>query len=438
VPIHWTYRIPKPSDDLSQGDIIARTDSVLKILDGVHNYFRNEKYLCFIVLTQSCDLVMRGGTCKARQIGLGVVRALDEILAEVFGDICGAGAARVYSQAGRADAQEFVERLLNQNEWGHGFFYLHPNADVSIAVEAVAVLRVSISLRSREHYKTLRKARCGALDTEYRNKLGWLTGNLYSRVDTTDWAEQEGGKAALKKLVGKLLDGEGEVKNIWVPDLWLKAAKEKQIDIGSLARSEILPTLRTVAPPSSQEIALERIREKIDQVLGEFNEKQCDRLVQLVQADSACPIMSAQTALAAVRELYVTAGGQAIAILESALPDPRWTASLVTQITHAIGKFKELRSARTVAALLEIVKETNLFADSAIDCVCEITLGAIGSVAGEHIPTLVERLKALKMPAPMVAHLNGLIRQTNEESLGEKLTRRLINDPRFNGALRHD
>jgi len=75
VPNHWTYKPVSPDDDLSQGDIIARTEPVLNLLNGVHAYFCDPKYLCFIVLTQSCDLVMRGAACKARQIALGVVRA---------------------------------------------------------------------------------------------------------------------------------------------------------------------------------------------------------------------------------------------------------------------------------------------------------------------------------------------------------------------------
>src|SRR5207247_8080250 len=97
--------------------------------------------------------------------------------------------------------QQFLERVINQNEQAHGLFYLHPDADVGIAVPAAAMLRVSISLRSREHYNVLKAARCGRLRAEFRNKLGWLTGNLYSRVDTPDWADEDGGAEASKALI---------------------------------------------------------------------------------------------------------------------------------------------------------------------------------------------------------------------------------------------
>lgn len=436
MPIHWTYRIPKPEEDLSQGDIIARDESVLNILKGVHDYFRDPKYLCFIVLTQSCDLVMRSGACKARQIGLGVVRSLDEVLADVFGETCGAGAARVYSRAGRADAKELVERVLNQNEWGHGYFYLHPHADVKIAVEAVAVLRVSIALRSREHYETLRGARCGSLDTEYRNKLGWLTGNLYSRVDTTDWADQPGGKAGSKKLVDKLLDGEGEGKNIWIPEPLLQVARDKQIDLTSIPREAILATLQKDAPPTPQAIALGCVREKANQVLGEVNEKQADRLVELVKDDLVCPLLAAQEALACVREVFMGIWPQAAVLLTAAPGDQRWSASLVAQVGEAVGKFKVLRGGRTVPALIGLLQETQLFAGPAIDCTCEVVRQAIGEDVDAKKPELVERLRAAKMTAPMLAHIHGLIRQAGDEVLGEKLSNRLRNDRPFNGTLK--
>jgi hypothetical protein len=235
VPSHWTYKKIDPGDDLSQGDIIARTPSVLAVLEQVHSYFKDEKYLCFIVLTQSCDLVVRGGACKARQIGLGVVRSLDDVLPDLFAELGGTGVPGVYSEEVRGDARQFLERILNQNEQAHGLFYLHPDADVGIAVPAVALLRVSISLRSREHYQTLKESRRGGLDTEFRNKLGWLTGNLYSRVDTTDWADHPGGKATFDGLVSDLLDGtKATERYVWVPEPWLQAGRANGIDLAAL------------------------------------------------------------------------------------------------------------------------------------------------------------------------------------------------------------
>ena len=263
-----------------------------------------------------------------------------------------------------------------------------------------------------------------------------MTGNLYSRVDTKDWADQPGGKATSKKLVDKLIEGEGEGKNIWVPNPWLQAAKEKQIDIGFLARDAILPTLQKEAPPSPQTIALERVRERAVQVLGEFNEKQADRLVELIKTDSVCLLLAAQAALACAREVLGGIWGQAAVLLDAGPADERWAASLVTQVGQAVGKFKVLRRARTVAAFLGILQETLLYAEPAVDCVCEVVWQAIGDDAKKRTSELVERLRAMMMTAPMLAHIHGLIRQTGDEALGEKLSNRLRNDPPFNATLK--
>ena len=59
MALHWTYCTFDPSSDLQQGDILSRTDELLAVLKNVHSYFCDERYLAFIVVTQSCDLVRR-------------------------------------------------------------------------------------------------------------------------------------------------------------------------------------------------------------------------------------------------------------------------------------------------------------------------------------------------------------------------------------------
>jgi hypothetical protein len=87
VPTHWTYRTFKRNDDLFQGDIIAR-EPLLKVLGQIHAYFCDPKYLVFIIVTQTCDLVLRGGGCKARHISLAVIRSL-ALLPDVLPELCG-------------------------------------------------------------------------------------------------------------------------------------------------------------------------------------------------------------------------------------------------------------------------------------------------------------------------------------------------------------
>ncbi len=59
MALHWTYCTFEPDSDLQQGDILSRTDELLTVLKNVHSYFCDERYLAFIVVTQSCDLVRR-------------------------------------------------------------------------------------------------------------------------------------------------------------------------------------------------------------------------------------------------------------------------------------------------------------------------------------------------------------------------------------------
>jgi hypothetical protein len=436
VPNHWTYDDFSPGDDLFQGDIIARTPAVLAVLGAIHNYFCDPKYLCFIVLTQSCDLVMRGGACKARQIGLGVVRALEEVLPDILAELCGTAATGVYRQDARIAAQQFLERVINQNEQAHGLFYLHHDADVGIAVPAVAMLRVSIALRSREHYHALKAARRGRLATEFRNQLGWLAGNLFSRIDTPDWADKEGGKAVSERLITGLLDGGAGEQNVWVPDAWLQAATAKGIDISSIARGQVRATLEAAAPPPPLNTALDRVSLQANQMLKELNDTQQGRLIELVKADDVCPLLAAQVAFSVARRVLGPAGDQLVAILDRPPADARSKESLAAQVTQAITRLKARRGPREVAPLLDLLRDTPLFGAPAVDSVCEIAGQALGAAFAEQKAALVESLKAEKMSGPVVARLHGLAREAVEEVLVEKLARRLENDGQFKGALK--
>ena len=77
--VHFTYKVAPDMQSLCQGDILKVTDGLKKILEEVHPYFLNEQYKYFMVLTQSCDLVRRGGACKTPYITLAAVRAFDDL-----------------------------------------------------------------------------------------------------------------------------------------------------------------------------------------------------------------------------------------------------------------------------------------------------------------------------------------------------------------------
>jgi hypothetical protein len=436
VPTHWTYREFSPGDDLCQGDIIARNEPVLAVLRQVHSYFCDEKYLCFIVLTQSCDLVIRKGeTCKAKQISLAVVRALDDLLPEIFHQHCGTEIPGLYRVDNKVAATDFLERVINQNEQAQGLFYLHPDADVGIAVPAVALLRVSISLRSNQHYKMLREARRGKLDTEFRNKLGWLTGNLYSRVDTTDWADQDGGAEQSQKLITRLIDAAGTAEeNIWVPEAWVKAAKAKRVDLKKVERNVLYSTLASHAPPPADQAALDRVKARAVQALNELNDKQLERLLSLVKDDVAYALLASHQFLLLARELGIEA--QAIPLLTK-LPDaPAFRHSITGQVSLAIEEFKQRKGAREIAAFFTILKGTPFFGpDAAVVAGLLIDETQSETFAGRK-EALLLRMRDEVFPQPALAHLGGIVQQVINEQFVEKLIGRLENDQIFRAAFK--
>ena len=61
--VHFTYKRSPDAASLCQGDVLKKTDELMKILKDVHPYFQNDGYKYFMVLSQSCDLVRRNGQC---------------------------------------------------------------------------------------------------------------------------------------------------------------------------------------------------------------------------------------------------------------------------------------------------------------------------------------------------------------------------------------
>lgn len=284
---HWTYTDFESDADLAQGDILARTDDLVALLESVHSHFSHDKYLGFLVLTQTCDLVQRkskaGLVCKTPYISVAAVRPLAAVLPKLLDEICGVGVERVYADERRTQADNLVERILNQNEQALGLFYLHPDSDSGIAEAAVAMLRVSISFRS-EHYELLRAARRGTLSHEFRSKLGWLKGNLYSRVDTTDWTEEESRSTEFKQLKRSLLGASGAT---WAKRSWLREARNAGVDLTEMTREDAIAKLKELAPPSPKEIAVERVKEIAATVLGPDYEAVVTKIGNRLNNDSA-------------------------------------------------------------------------------------------------------------------------------------------------------
>lgn len=256
---HWTYDStfpPEKSDDIQQGDILQPSEQLRSVFEAVHPHFCDPKYQAFVVLTQTCDLVRRDGQpCRSRYINLAVVRPLRIVIDTFLEKYCTKLYDAIYASESKTKARMFLARLFNQNEQLEGLFYLHQDADVGILEPAVALLQVSIAVRSRDHYATVAAARTGRLNREFQNRLGWLVGYLFSRVPTQDWPENQ-----LRKMVDATLKDAAAASLVsWVPGECKAAAEAAKISLDDLPTKEVLQILNDHQPKPVKEAVVERI-----------------------------------------------------------------------------------------------------------------------------------------------------------------------------------
>ena len=249
LPVHWTYRrIDTDDGDLEQGDIIQLSAELRSMFSDVHPHFIDDKYSAFLVLTQTCDIARRQRQpCRSRYINLAVIRPLADLLAAFLDRICEKAATGaqpipgIYVSETRNKAQELLQRVFNQNTQTEGLFYLHPDAGVGITEPSVALLQVSVAVRAHDHYDTLVKARSGGLSEQFQSKLGWLIGNLFSRVGTRDWEAEQ-----VNRMVAVFLDSDDipGCKFRWVPRSKAKEAQKQAVDFTGMTTDEAASFIR--------------------------------------------------------------------------------------------------------------------------------------------------------------------------------------------------
>lgn len=185
---HFTYERPT-STSLQQGDLIRRSPDVERILCQVHPHFSEEKYRYFVVLTQSCDLVLRDGQqCKSRYISIAPVRSINDVAKKVVSTVHFTDLERrlqFASEDRKAKVVQTFERIFNNNEAPYFYFYQEPK--LGLSEDFCAILSLSIAVKSELHYTALLDARVLSLNSSFQHKLGYLVGTMYSRVGTQDW-----------------------------------------------------------------------------------------------------------------------------------------------------------------------------------------------------------------------------------------------------------
>lgn len=425
MPLHWTYCQADTDSDLQQGDIVGRSDELLSVLSDVHAYFCDDRYTSFLVLTQTCDLVRRGGKeCKARYLTLAVIRELDQALTAILNEISGSGYDGVFVREYRLKAEQFLSRLVDQNEQARGLFYLHPDAEVGIATPSLAFLRVTIALR-QEHYEAVLKSRTGSLKPEFANKLGWLSGNLFSRIATPDWNE-EAGVGTSDALVKRYLEEAVPLRQ-WIPESWIRSAEREDFQFDNL--SDANEELAQFAPPNSVDVlASEVVRNAVG-----------------IRFDSMKDALKAR--LATDEELYELllgellgrlegVGNAAKTVVDELRRSDRFASAVATQLTSVLRKASDVELENPFSAAIDNARGTN----AAIPPVTQSLKEIFDSLANGDTDEWLERVQTCPFYSDAVLdRLNSIVAEyAGDDWLDEvkKLVNRIRNSSRVKASLK--
>lgn len=282
--IHFTYKADADMKSLCQGDVLNITEELAEVLRNVHPYFVNGQYRYFMVLSQSCDLVRRDGkNCKTPYITLAAIRSYDSfvektLVKEKFAE--NVSGLLLMDEKKKEKAYQLIERIYNNTE--PEYFFLYKEDALDFPESMITYLKVSIALKSQEHYDKCLAAKKMELSDEFKAKLGWLVGNMYSRVGTADWegimTAQErkemlnndleskciiGSKDQLKILKAELAKKSEMIHNheeaaSFVSDIYVQTKYEKAMSI----IEEIFQTSSKKIPKEEKEILLNKIKSR--------------------------------------------------------------------------------------------------------------------------------------------------------------------------------
>jgi hypothetical protein len=188
MPAHYVYCEPN-KQTLKQGDILRKTPELLAHLKKYHTYYATQPdYKYFMVLTQTCDLVLRDGICRSPYITIAAVRPVEDVLLREAAKSQDPWqrAARVIGAKTAVKLVMFLESLLDNNQ--DGYFYLHQDVGLGIQQSCCAFLPLSVTLKV-EHYNLCLEAKIAELSDTFQAKLGSILGQLYNRVAAPEWNE---------------------------------------------------------------------------------------------------------------------------------------------------------------------------------------------------------------------------------------------------------
>lgn len=245
-------------NSLRQGDLLLRTARVRQALDEGHKHYATQPdYTHFVVLTQSCDLAIRGSSpFRAPYITICAAKPLSAYLEKklkgVFADI--AGPLRIGRLPMQRAAEAIVNRLISNTS--DDVFFLDAFVAKSIGEPVCAFLQLSVALQAG-HYGALLAAKQAEMTDIFAAKLGWMAGNLYSRVATPDLSESNPEEAAAfqKRMTDQILHHE----TVWLDKRQI-SAYEKALAAAEVAKGAELTldeakTLADTCPKPIQELS---------------------------------------------------------------------------------------------------------------------------------------------------------------------------------------
>jgi hypothetical protein len=138
-------------------------------MEGHQDYIlERADFEAFCLMTQTCDLVR---TREEEFITLAVVRVITNIF-----DKPGA----------KKDSTANKLKSIIQHRANTRFFYLYKEPDAGIERDSVVDLRVMFALH-KKHYDEIVAARKMSMNGLYAAHLGWMAGNVFSRIAMPEW-----------------------------------------------------------------------------------------------------------------------------------------------------------------------------------------------------------------------------------------------------------
>lgn len=201
---------------LLQGDLLVRTRELAEAIGEAHSYYATARdYSHFLVLTQSCDLVRRRGTCKARYITICAVRPLSLAVAREFQKYinpiegCPIPTGDIEKNI---LARQFLERVVHNTV--DNIFFIPRGSTETVQDHLCAFLPLSIALRA-DHYETLLNAKVGQVREIFQAKIGSLTSSLYGKIGTPDIHDRND-KAAVDGFMKEFFEDLGYSSVVWL------------------------------------------------------------------------------------------------------------------------------------------------------------------------------------------------------------------------------